>query len=158
MKNADGSYIPEWAGGRMGLARYIAHYRPDLVIVSLGGNEIQIADPDSRAEPIRRIVRIIGERPCLWVGTPRWKALRHNTILEVIEANSAPCRFVDSDQIVPDMKTFGDGIHPTMAERGRWARVLVQWLQQNRDPDGATPWAFRETLGFVPETDAASPP
>lgn len=158
VKNQDGSYIPEWAGGRMGLARFVAQYQPDLVIVSLGGNEVEIADPGSRAEPIRRIVRTIGDRPCLWVGTPRWKALRHNAILEVIEENAAPCRFVDSDEIVPNMKTFGDGVHPTMAERGRWARVLVEWLQQNRDPEGAVPWAFRETLGFVPEEESVTPP
>lgn len=150
VKGQDASYIPEWAGEKMGLRQLVARYEPDLVLVSLGGNEVEIGDPASRAGAIRRVVAAIGGRPCVWIGTPKWKALRHNGILEVIRENCAPCRFFDSDQLVPNMETFRDGVHPTVAERRRWASVLVQWLEQNRDPDGALPWSFRAAAGSEP--------
>lgn len=146
LRAKDASYIPEWAGLRMGLREMINTHNPDLVIVSLGGNEIAMPDPSVRADPITRIVKLIGDRPCVWVGTPRWKGLPHTGILEVIQQNIAPCRFVDSDELVPNLITLADGIHPTLAERRRWARRMLQWLEHNRDPKGTRPWDFKNDL------------
>ena len=151
LRNKDASYIPEWAGDRLRLRDYIREYNPDLVIVSLGGNEVAMPDPSVRAEPIRKIVEIIGNRPCVWVGTPRWKGLPHTGILDVIQQNIAPCLFVDSDLIAPNLIPWVDGIHPTIPERRRWARRMLQWLEYNRDPGGERPWDFKKTPIIPPE-------
>lgn len=150
LRAKESTYIPEWAGEKMGLRQLLAQYDPDLVIVSLGGNEVEIVDPTRRIKPIKRLVAAIGERPCVWVGTPRWKKLKHTGLMEVIRDNSAPCRFVDSDLLVPDLETLKDGVHPTMPERKRWADRMIQWLEHNRNPNGDKPWALNEELVIPP--------
>jgi hypothetical protein len=151
LKFKQSTYVPQWAGAKMGLARYVAKYDPDLVIVSLGGNETEIPDPTVRVAAIRRLVKTIGDRPCVWIGTPRWKVLRHTGILEVVRANAAPCRFIDTDELAPDMEPLKDGIHPTVPERRRWARRVMEWLILNRDPQGAQPWSLKLTSEMPPE-------
>ena len=149
--------IPQWAGEAMGFKRYIAEYDPDLVLVSLGGNETSLPDPTKRIESIQRLVKLIGDRPCVWVGTPRWKKLKHTGLLEVIRDAALPCKFIDTDELAPDMKPAKDGVHPTMAERRRWARRVLQWLQVNRDPQGEHPWAFKEATVIPEDTEAETP-
>lgn len=150
LKAKESTFIPEWAGEKMGLRGLLATYKPDLVIVSLGGNETQIPDPTKRTKAIQRLVKMIGDRPCVWVGTPRWKRLKHTGLLEVIEENAAPCRFIDSDELIPNIETLKDGVHPTYPERSRWAKRLIQWLEVNRDPNGETPWSLKEEV-VMPE-------
>lgn len=150
LEGTDSTYIPQWAGPTMGLKKLIKDHKPDLVIVSLGGNETAVPYPEARAEPIQRIVKIIGDRPCVWVGTPRWKAIRHTGLLDVIQRNIDPCKFVDSDLLAPDLQTIADGVHPTIPERKRWARRMLQWLQYNRNPNGARPWDFNDELVIPP--------
>jgi hypothetical protein len=53
---------------------------------------------------------------------------------------------VDSDLLVPDLETLKDGVHPTMPERKRWARRMIEWLEQNRNPEGGQPWSFQDEL------------
>lgn len=150
LRAKESTFIPEWAGEKMGLRGLLAFYKPDLVIVSLGGNETQIPDPTKRTKAIQRLVKMIGDRPCVWVGTPRWKRLKHTGLLEVIEENAAPCRFVDSDELIPNIETLKDGVHPTYPERSRWAKRLIQWLEVNRDPNGESPWSLKEEV-IIPE-------
>lgn len=151
------TYIPEWAGEKMGLRQMIRQYDPDLVIVSLGGNEVEITDPTRRIKPIKRLVEAIGDRPCVWVGTPRWEKLRHTGLMEVIRDNSAPCRFVDSDLLVPNLETLKDGVHPTMPERKRWAKRMIEWLEHNRDPAGDKPWSLVEDSVLPPPESPPEP-
>jgi hypothetical protein len=150
LRAKESTYIPEWAGEKMGLRQLIAQYKPDLVIVSLGGNEVEINDPTRRIKAIQRLVAMLGDRPCVWVGTPRWKRLHHTGLMEVIRDHSAPCRYVDSDELAPNLETLKDGVHPTMRERSRWAKRMIQWLELNRDPNADRPWAFKTELS-IPE-------
>lgn len=142
----EATYIPQWAGYRMNFPALVAHNKPDLVIVTLGGNEVAMPDPSVRAEPVRRIVKTIGDRPCLWIAPPLWPGAPNTGILEVIRANCAPCRYVDSNVLIPDLKRLGDKVHPTISERKRWARFMIRWLEYNVDPNGKRPWDFRDTL------------
>lgn len=157
LRAKESTYIPDWAGEKMGLRGLVAQYKPDLVIVSVGGNEVEIPDPTKRIKAIQRLVALVGDRPCVWVGTPRWKRLHHTGLMEVIRDNAAPCRYVDSDELVPNLQTLKDGVHPTMPERRRWAQRMIQWLEVNRDPDGDKPWAFKAELK-IPEPPPALEP
>jgi lysophospholipase L1-like esterase len=142
----EATFIPQWAGFSMGLRELIAVHQPDLVIVTLGGNEVRMKHPDERAEPVRRIVEAIGDRPCVWVATPLVPDTTHTGILGVIQDNKGHCRWFDTNALLPDLERLGDKVHPTIPERRRWARYLVRWLAHNRDPEGRRPWDLKASL------------
>lgn len=151
LKYKEATYIPEWAGFKHNTSGFLAQHNPDLVIITLGGNESAMPDPNVRAEPVRRLVKKVGDRPCLWVAFPLWPEAPNTGILKVIEENCAPCRFVDTNALIdPKMEVLGDGVHPTLKERRRWAKFMIRWLRHNRDPNGPKPWSFKPTLEAPP--------
>ncbi|RLB66010.1 MAG: hypothetical protein DRI90_00485 [Deltaproteobacteria bacterium] len=149
----EATYIPEWAGFKMELSLHIARRKPDLVIVTLGGNEVKMPDPTVRVDAIKRLVAKIGDRPCLWVAAPLWPGLTTTGILDVIRDNCAPCIYVDTNELIPDLKRLKDKVHPTIPERRRWAKFMVRWLLQNRNPAGQRPWDFKAQQQ-APPTDS----
>src|SRR5262249_24881388 len=70
VKSEQASYTTPWAG-KMELL--VANFRPDLVIITLGANEVANTDPPAHAYAVRRIVKSIGGRPCVWVAPPLWR-------------------------------------------------------------------------------------
>ncbi len=137
------SYVPTWASGKE-LPRYVARYNPDLIIITLGANEFELANPDQRAASVRRLVTHLGGRPCVWVTPPRWKP--DTGILAVIHANLQPCRFLDSDTIVRDLERKQDKIHPSDAGRERWADAVLAWLEHERRGESARPWDLKDEV------------
>jgi lysophospholipase L1-like esterase len=135
------SYVPTWASGKE-LPQYVSRYNPDLVIITLGANEFELANPEQRAASVRRLVNHLGGRPCVWVTPPRWK--QDTGILAVIYANLKPCRFLDSDTIVPDLERKQDKIHPSDAGRERWADAVLAWLEHERRGESARPWDLKD--------------
>ncbi len=136
-----GSFTTTWAG-KMDLL--VANTQPDLVIVNLGANEFSNTDPPAHAPAVRRIVKSIGNRPCVWVSPPSWR--KDTGITAVIRENSAPCRFFDSDALVTTpIARQSDKIHPNEAGGAIWAQAFWAWLNQQRAPaeEGpikANPW------------------
>lgn len=144
LKHKDSSYLTTWAW-EADLAKEIWRYNPDLVIVTLGANELGIADPAQREKTVRKIVSTVGDRPCLWVAIPLWSE-RHNGLLDVIEASSKPCVFYDTNEHLdtPAMPRIHDGIHPTNAARSAWAEAVFEFLQTHRRPREGAPWSLVE--------------
>jgi hypothetical protein len=140
----EATYIPQWASKYdiMGFRALLALHSPDLVIITLGGNELAMPNPAERAEPIREIARFVGDRPCLWLAAPLWPKAPNTGLLEVIKANAAPCIFVDTNAMLKLDVLPTDGIHPTIPERRRWAEFMVRWLQHNRAQNGPKPWTL----------------
>jgi hypothetical protein len=145
----EATYIPQWAGFKMQLSSHLARRKPDLVIITLGGNETRMPDPTERVDAIKRLVKKVGDRPCIWIAAPLWDGLKHTGILDVIRENAAPCRYVDTNAMINDLERY-DGIHPTIPERTRWARFMIRWLMHNRDPDGPKPWSLEEKTSAPP--------
>lgn len=144
------SYIPTWAWGDT-LPQALAQVKPDLVIVTLGMNELKIADPGQRAKTVRRLVERLGDRPCVWISPPPL-ASGTNELPTVIRDNCPPCAFMNTDEVYPDMPRLGDKVHPTMPARAEWARRVIRWLAERRDQDGDRPWAFRAgVVGSPPD-------
>ncbi len=135
------SFIPTWAWSKE-LPVYLAQFKPDLVLITLGTNEVQIRKPESRIKLIKKLVARLGDRPCVWILPPLWE-VGDTGLLPVIQANAAPCRVMDSNQVFPDMPRLKDKIHPTIAARAQWSKRVVEWLATERDPNGAKPWTFR---------------
>ncbi|WP_437872835.1 SGNH/GDSL hydrolase family protein [Sorangium sp. So ce363] len=148
VKAETSSYTVTWAS-RMELL--VANYQPDLVIISLGANEVENVNPPAHAGAIRRIVKAIGGRPCVWVSPPLWR--KDTGIIDVIRTNSAPCRFFDSDALVPGpLPRQKDKIHPNEVGGARWAEAFWSWLTAEHLPAGGDqggaalargPWALR---------------
>lgn len=135
------SYIPEWAYHHK-LDEYVRDYKPDLVLITLGANEMRIQNPEQRAGAIRKLVSEAHGVPCVWVGVPVWND-KLNALPEVIRENAAPCRYLDSTKLYPDMPRMRDHIHPSMAARVVWAQRVLKWLQRQRVPNGDKPWELK---------------
>lgn len=140
LKYQTSSYIVTWAWGKE-LGQHLANYHPDLVLVTLGANELEIPDPHQRVKAIRRIVDTIGQRPCVWIGPPLWQGARPD-LLEVVREEVRPCLYLDSTAQLPDLQRARDGIHPSSSARLRWAKQVMKWLAARRDPNGPLPWSL----------------
>jgi hypothetical protein len=123
------SYIPTWASGKE-LPQYIDKYRPSLVIITLGANEVELVNPEQRAGAIKRLVGKLAGRPCVWVIPPLWKP--DTGIFNVIRQNAAPCRILESDSIVHNLTRQRDKIHPNDPAREIWADAVLAWLARER--------------------------
>ncbi len=140
LKYEKSTYIPTWAWNKE-LPEYLWKYHPDLVLITLGGNELKIPDPNKRAETVRRLVGRLKGKPCVWIGIPLWEGA-NPALMGVIKDNVAPCLFLDSTELVPDLERAGDGIHPNTEARSVWAKAVVRWLQTQQKP-GEGSWRWR---------------
>lgn len=120
----------------------VASTQPDLVIVTLGGNEIGSQHLDVQGRAVARIVKTIGDRPCVWTTPPLWR--EESGVFDAIQKNLAPCRFFETDvhvgQFIPRRD---DKIHPTMEGGAMWADKLFGYLEAERT-GASKPWALRE--------------
>jgi lysophospholipase L1-like esterase len=134
------SYIPGWSAGDK-LQKLLWKYNPDLVLITLGANELEIVDPEQRIRNIRRIVSTVGDRPCVWIATPLWAGAK-NGLMDIIRQNAEPCRYMDTNALIQGMPRVSDGIHPTLVAREEWADVVIDWLKAQRAPSPQKPWAL----------------
>lgn len=143
LKHTDASYLTTWAW-EGDLQKYLWKYNPDLVIVTLGANELEIVEPEQRERTVKKIIETIGARPCLWVAIPLWKG-KQNGLMDVIERSVGACTFMDTNKLmdVAKMPRIKDGIHPTSQARADWADLVVDWLETHRDPKGEKPWTLK---------------
>jgi lysophospholipase L1-like esterase len=138
------SYTTSWASK---MERLVSDMQPDLIIINLGANEVANTNPPAHAYAVRGIVRAIGGRPCVWVSPPLWR--KDTGMIDVIRANSAPCRFYDSDKLVGQpIPRQGDKIHPSDKGGAIWADAFWSWLEAERTGasegvERASPWALK---------------
>lgn len=140
LKHTDSSYLTDWAWDG-NLQKYLWKYNPDLVIVTLGANELEIVNPELREKTVRKIVQIVDGRPCVWIAIPLWAGPK-NGLLDVIKKNSPPCKFMDTNALFDTtrMARISDGIHPTTEARKAWADDVFDWLREHRKPMPERPW------------------
>ena len=134
------SYIGDWAFGPS-LPKILSNYNPDLVLITLGANEVEIPAPAQRVGPIQRLVKSLGGRPCVWILPPLWK--QDTGLMQVIKDNASPCQVLDSSVLVPSLPRGPDHIHPNTEGRVRWTAAVFDWLKKAREPQGPRPWSLR---------------
>ena len=149
LKHKQSTYIPTWAWGKE-LTAYMWKYHPDLVLITLGANELLIVDPESRTSTIAKLNSQLRGRPCVWIGPPLWEGAKPD-LLEVIRKSAPPCRYLDSTALVPDLPRGSDKIHPTKRGRAIWADAVIRWLEEERVPNGETPWDLKPDPESAPE-------
>lgn len=136
------TYIPTWAFDKR-LGQHLSQYKPDLVLISLGANELQNPEPEKRIPLIRRIIERLGNRSCAWIAPVLWEGANPK-LLEVIRANVAPCVYLDGNAFIVHMPRARDKIHPSMDARPDWARVIARWLAYHRKATSENPWRLVE--------------
>lgn len=99
------------------LKELLAKHKPDIVILTLGTNDVFVPYPASMAANVQSIVKRIGTRECYWMGPPTWKP--DTGIVQVIKDNAAPCKFFDGTHL--KLERGHDGIHPTDKGGQEWA-------------------------------------
>ena len=144
LKGEKATYIPEWAGPNRGVAGLMIQYKPDLVVIALGGNELAMTTPEIRAPKVKKLVELLGTTPCVWVAPPLW-GIKDNGLLGIIKESSTPCRYFDSNVLAPNLPRGGDKIHPTAEGQKIWAGHFLDWLRHERDPKG-------DKLGLLPRS------
>lgn len=97
-------------------AKGLQRTHPDIVIITLGANDVFVPSPDVLAVHVKGIVKKIGDRECYWMSPATWKP--DTGVVEVIKANAAPCKFFDSRNM--DIPRAGDHIHPTDKGGAQW--------------------------------------
>jgi acyl-CoA thioesterase-1 len=100
------------------LRELIAKYKPDLVILTLGTNDVEVPAPWALEGSIRAIAKKVGERDCYWMGPPLWKDAGAG-LVDTIRANSAPCTFFDGSGL--KLERLIDGFHPSNKGGEAWA-------------------------------------
>ncbi len=135
------TYIPTWAHDPK-LSDMIAASRPDLVLISLGANELDNPEPEKRIPTLKRLVERIAPRACVWIAPVLWRGAKAS-LLEVIRDNIAPCIYLDSNAMVLSMPRSRDGIHPSMAARPDWAEAVARWLSYHLAEGEGGRWEIR---------------
>ena len=107
-----------------GLRDAIYRYDPQVVLISLGSNELFDPNPERRAAAIRQVVSETRDRPCLWIGPPAWK--KDKGFLRVLQANVGRCRYFDSTRL--DLERMADGRHPSWTGSYAWATAVWKEL------------------------------
>ena len=161
VRGAQATYTTTWHNK---LSRLVGDYHPDLVIITLGANEVTLTDPWARADAVTRLVKIVGDTPCVWVTPPLWR--KDTGIIEVIKQRAKPCLVFDSDAIVGPIARQPDSIHPSNVGGAKWAEAFWAWLLEHRAPPpvqgehlpkgsgrhAVNPWRLRRTPNEVEVT------
>ncbi len=109
------------------LARSLRHHNPDIVIVTLGTNEMPFATPEHHRPWVEKIVSHIKDRACYWIGPPPLITDETGGFNEMLERSTKPCRYFDSRLL--GLKPKPGGHFHLSREQGQcWGRLVWLWL------------------------------
>jgi hypothetical protein len=112
-----------WAQERR-LQAAMYRYDPQVILISLGSNEVHDRTPERRAPAIRQIIKDTRGRACLWISPPVKKP--DYPFLQVLRSNLGHCHYLDSSRV--KMTRMEDGYHPTWTGGYRWASEVWRVL------------------------------
>ena len=120
-----GSRSKSWiSSGR--LKRLLSDFKPSIVVVTLGTNEMRNRRPKRNRIWVRAIIEKIGKAKCYWVGPPPLIVDRTG-YTDMLKDATHPCRFFDSR--VLDMAPRSDGtFHLTASQGRRWGDRIWRWM------------------------------
>lgn len=111
---------------------FVNKYKPDYVMVCLGGNELFITDiKQKRSKYVQQILKEIGNRPYIWIGPPNWK--KDTGFNEMVQAIVPAGRFYLSYTPDQHYDRAKDGAHPTAASAAKWMDRICRWIMTKSD-------------------------
>lgn len=157
-----GSSTEVWAtSGRA--KEYIRKYRPDYIIISLGGNELFITDIIARrTKYVKQIVADFAGIPYVWIGPPNWK--KDTGINKMIQSVVPKGNFYLSYTPDQHYDRAKDGAHPTPASAAKWADRICKWIVEESNnpivlnlPQKARAYCHTETFSMTDNEVKAKP-
>jgi lysophospholipase L1-like esterase len=115
--------------GQPRFAKVLARSQPDVVILTLGTNDVHVPAPDSLVPQVRSIVKRIGNRECYWIG-PLFIKKKDAGLVAMLRENVKPCVFFDSSEL--NIPRTHDRIHPTLAGGEAWATAFWKAMAEAR--------------------------
>ncbi|MBO4722028.1 MAG: SGNH/GDSL hydrolase family protein [Muribaculaceae bacterium] len=114
-------------GTRTTLKDYINKFKPDYIMITLGGNELFIRDiRQKRQKYVDEIIKQMGNIPYVWIGPPNWK---DDTGINDMISESVPtgCFYLS---YTPDQhyNRKKDGAHPKADSSILWADRICKWI------------------------------
>lgn len=149
-----GSSTEVWATS--GRAREcIQKYRPDYIIISLGGNELFVNDIIARrTKYVKQIVAEFADIPYVWIGPPNWK--KDTGINKMIQSVVPKGNFYLSYTPDQHYERAKDGAHPTPASAAKWADRICKWIVEESNnpivlnlPQKARAYCHTETFSMT---------
>lgn len=157
-----GSSTEVWAtSGRA--KECIRKYRPDYIIISLGGNELFVNDIIARrTKYVKQIVAEFADIPYVWIGPPNWK--KDTGINKMIQSVVPKGNFYLSYTPDQHYERAKDGAHPTPASAAKWADRICKWIMEESNnpivlnlPQKARAYCHTETFSMTDNEVKAKP-
>lgn len=157
-----GSSTEVWAtSGRA--KECIQKYRPDYIIISLGGNELFVNDIIARrTKYVKQIVADFAGIPYVWIGPPNWK--KDTGINKMIQSVVPKGNFYLSYTPDQHYERAKDGAHPTPASAAKWADRICKWIVEESNnpimlnlPQKARAYCHTETFSMTDNEVKAKP-
>ena len=157
-----GSSTEVWAAsGRV--KECIQKYRPDYIIISLGGNELFVNDIIARrTKYVKQIVAEFADIPYVWIGPPNWK--KDTGINKMIQSVVPKGNFYLSYTPDQHYERAKDGAHPTPASAAKWADRICKWIVEESNnpivlnlPQKARAYCHTETFSMTDNEVKAKP-
>ena len=141
----------------------IRKYRPDYIIISLGGNELFITDIIARrTKYVKQIVADFAGIPYVWIGPPNWK--KDTGINKMIQSVVPKGNFYLSYTPDQHYERAKDGAHPTPASAAKWADRICKWIVEKSNnpivlnyPKKARAYCHTETFSMTDNEVKAKP-
>ncbi|MDB4936399.1 MAG: hypothetical protein JWP87_3371 [Labilithrix sp.] len=98
--------------------------KPDMVLLTLGMNNLTSARPEDYEVDVKAIVAQAGERPCRWIG-PLSLQRPEKGLIAMLARSVAPCGWMSSHAL--EIERQPDQIHPTQPGASHWADAI--WVR-----------------------------
>lgn len=115
-----------WYGNCDTLSFFIKKFKPTLVLLSLGANELFVNDLKKRDKYVKNIVNQMNGTKFIWIGPPNWK--KDTGINEIIRTNVGDCRYFPSKNLT--LSRAKDGAHPTKAASKIWMDSVATFIKK----------------------------
>jgi lysophospholipase L1-like esterase len=134
-KELGSRWVKDWQEG-VGIATFDREHRmddllaknnPDLVILTLGANDVTLPFPAAVAPHVRSLAHKMsaGGRECYWMLPPLWR--KDTGIIDVIRQNASPCKVFDATGL--KIERARDGIHPNDQGGIEWADAFFAFYR-----------------------------
>lgn len=116
-----------WAEHIDTLKYFMKQFKPDYIVMCMGGNELFVRDLNKREDYIKTILQTVGKIPYVWIGPPNWKA--DTGINDLIEKYARNERYFPSKRL--KYQRGKDGAHPTYASASMWMDSVACWMNDS---------------------------
>lgn len=127
----DGSTIKKWAQSPR-LGALVKQYKPDVIFVSLGLNELLEPNPQKRLKAhLDKIKATAGGVPIIWLGPPSWPGKKGGEVLNSWLASQLGAGHYFNSLSLDIARQSARNPHPTRKGSAVWIDRVMEWMPQH---------------------------